>query len=62
VTRVVVNGTDAAMVEHAWLVVSDAAADSYTLVHQDGTSQTVDLNTSRPPVNTVPGSTPTITG
>ena len=62
VTRVVVNGADAAMVEHAWLVVSDVAADSYTLVHADGTSQTVDLNTSRPPVNTVPGSTPTITG
>ena len=63
VTRVIVNGADAAMVNHAWLVVSDVAADGYTLVYGDGTSQTVDLNTSRPPTNTVPGSTtPTITG
>ncbi len=59
VTRVVVNGTDALMSNHAWLVVSNVSVDSYTLVHADGTSQTVDLNTSRPPVNTaVPGSTP----
>ena len=61
VTRVVVNGTDAAMVNHAWLVVADVAVDSYALIHADGTSQTVDLNTSGPPVNTAPGSTPPTT-
>ena len=63
VARVIVNGTDVAMTDHAWLVVSDVAADSYTLVHEDGTSQTVNLNTSRPPINTVPGATtPTVSG
>ena len=63
VTRVVVNGTDAAMVEHAWLVVSDVAVDSYTLVRSDGTSQTIDLNTTGPTMNTVAGSTtPTPSG
>jgi len=63
VTRVVVNGTDAAIAEHAWLVVTDVAVDSYTLVHADGTSQTINLNASGPPTNTVPGSTtPATTG
>lgn len=63
VTRVVVNGTDAAMAEHAWLVVSAAAVDSYTLVYSDGTSRTIDLNTTGPTMNTVAGSTtPTPSG
>lgn len=57
VTRVVVNGTDAVMAEHAWLVVSDAALDSYTLIRSDGTTQTIDLNPTGPTTNTVPGST-----
>jgi|JI10StandDraft_1071094.scaffolds.fasta_scaffold17765_3 hypothetical protein len=64
VVRVIVNGADALMSQHAWMVVSDDAITSYTLVSDDGTTQTVELSPgSSVPANSVPGSTtPPISG
>lgn len=58
VTRVIVDGVDAAMAEHTWLAVSTATDITYTLVRSDGTTQTVQLGAAQfEPEHTVPGST-----